>query len=61
MMLPFSPEFQSKARYNIADLESEILLHFLYGIASPKGYKLIQKYQQQRLKNLNTDEKRLVK
>jgi TetR/AcrR family transcriptional regulator, cholesterol catabolism regulator len=61
MMLPFDPEFQAKARYNIADLENEILLHFLYGIASPKGYKLIQKYQQQRLKNLNTDEKRLVK
>ncbi len=61
MMVPFSPEFQSKARYNIADLESEILLHFLYGIATPKGYKLIQKYQQVRLKNLTADEKKLVK
>ena len=50
MMLPFHPEFQNKLKSNMADLEEEFILHFLYGLATPKGYKLIQKYQLERKK-----------
>lgn len=50
MMMPFHPEFQNKVKSNLAELEEEFILHFLYGLASPKGYKLIQKYQQDRKK-----------
>jgi len=32
--------------YNIALLMTEITEHFLYGLCTPKGYKLIDKYKQ---------------
>ncbi len=53
MMLPFHPDFHSKLKFNLAEVEEEFMVHFLFGMASPKGYKLIQKYQQER-KNLIT-------
>ena len=56
MMLPFHPDFHSKLKFNLAEVEEEFIIHFLFGMASPKGYKLIQKYQQQR-KNLITNGK----
>jgi TetR/AcrR family transcriptional regulator, cholesterol catabolism regulator len=61
MMLPFNPEFRTKGKYNLADMEIELTLHFLFGIVSPKGYKLILKYQQDRNKKTTADEKKLVK
>lgn len=53
MMIPFHPEFHRKLKYNLASLEEELIVHFMYGLASPKGYKLITKYQQQRIKMSN--------
>ncbi len=50
MMLPFNPEFQLKVKENLAGVEEEITLHFLYGLVSPKGYKLALKYQENRHK-----------
>ncbi len=47
MMLPFNQQIFPKNKFNLVDLERELILHFLFGIASLKGYKLIQKYQQQ--------------
>jgi TetR/AcrR family transcriptional regulator, cholesterol catabolism regulator len=61
MMLPFNPDFRTREKYNLADMEIELTLHFLYGIVSPKGYKLILKYQQDRNKKTTADEKKLVK
>jgi len=57
MMLPFNPEFHTKVKQNLADIEEEITLHFLFGMVSPKGYKLAAKYQQERLKKNNKNEK----
>ncbi len=57
MMLPFNPEFHTKVKQSLAVLEQEITLHFLFGMVSPKGYKLATKYQQERLKKINKDEK----
>ena len=57
MMLPFNPEFHTKVKQNLADVEEEITLHFLFGLVSAKGYKLAAKYQQDRLKKINKNEK----
>ncbi len=50
MLLPFSPEFYSMHRYNLVEVESALAEHYLHGIASAKGVKLIEKYKQQRAK-----------
>ncbi len=57
MMLPFNPEFHTKVKQNLATIEEEITLHFLFGMVSPKGYKMAVKYQQDRFKKLNNNEK----
>ena len=61
MMLLFNPSFQFKGKYNLADVEKEVILHYLFGIASPKGYKLILKYQKDTKKKTNTNEKNKTK
>jgi TetR/AcrR family transcriptional regulator, cholesterol catabolism regulator len=48
MMLPFNPDFQSKVKESLVGVEEEITLHFLYGLVSPKGYKLALKYLENR-------------
>lgn len=50
MMLPFNPEFLSKLKQSLAEVEDELMLYFLYGLVTPKGYKLAEKYRQQREK-----------
>jgi TetR/AcrR family transcriptional regulator, cholesterol catabolism regulator len=50
MMMPFNPEFQKKLNKNLAVIEEELTIHFLYGMVSPKGYKLALKYQENRNK-----------
>ena len=57
MVLPFNPEFYTKVKSNLAAVEQEITMHFLFGMVSPKGYKLAVKYQQDRIKKTNKDEK----
>ncbi|MFT3748541.1 MAG: TetR/AcrR family transcriptional regulator [Agriterribacter sp.] len=44
----FSPDFFPPGKYKLDIIMEEISIHFLYGLATPKGIKLIQKYQQQR-------------
>ena len=51
IMLPFNPDFQSGLKYSLVQIQEAFLIHFLFGVASPKGYKLITKYQQERKKN----------
>ncbi|UAY52187.1 TetR/AcrR family transcriptional regulator [Ferruginibacter albus] len=50
MMLPFNPEFQSKVRLNMIGIHEGLMIQYLFGLASPKGHKLILKYQQERNK-----------
>lgn len=59
MMLPFHPDFHTKLKYNLALIEEELITHFLFGLASPKGYKLIVKYQQERIKISNDGKKQI--
>jgi AcrR family transcriptional regulator len=50
MFIPFNPEFQQSLKHNLAKIEEEILMHFLFGLVSQKGYKLIIKYREQKEK-----------
>ena len=55
MMIPFNVGVYPPGKYNLGSLSEEILLHFVYGMATVKGHKLIQKYNQQRQKKLTHD------
>lgn len=50
MLLPFSPEFYTMHKYNLVEVERALAEHYLHGIASVKGVKMIEKYKQQRAK-----------
>lgn len=50
VLLPFNPGFQSKVKHNLAEIEEEIILHYLFGVANLKGHKMILKYKQDRIK-----------
>lgn len=56
MMMFFNPEFISKQKFNFAEVQQKIMEHFLFGVASLKGHKLILKYQQEREKKLSKHE-----
>jgi TetR/AcrR family transcriptional regulator, cholesterol catabolism regulator len=49
MMLGFNTSLFPTVKFNLVKLHQEILEHFLYGLATLKGYKLILKYKQQRI------------
>ena len=51
MMLGFNTEVFSPSKFNLVELQHELIEHFLYGVATLKGYKLIIKYKQQRINN----------
>jgi AcrR family transcriptional regulator len=50
LFIPFNPEFQQSLKLSLAKIEEEILMHFLFGLVSQKGYKLIIKYREQKNK-----------
>lgn len=56
MMIPFNVSVFPPGKYNLAATSELIIEHFIYGLATIKGHKLIQKYNEQRQKNLSYDE-----
>ncbi len=50
MMLSMNIELFPPHRFTLTEVEREIILHYVYGIATAKGNKLIQKYSLQRQK-----------
>jgi TetR/AcrR family transcriptional regulator, cholesterol catabolism regulator len=50
MMISFSMAAQAPAKYNLAAVAQETMEHFLYGLATLKGYKLITKYKEDQIK-----------
>lgn len=50
MMLAFNMDVFPPRKYNIVDVTREIIEHYLYGLSTLKGHKLIIKYNEQRLK-----------
>jgi AcrR family transcriptional regulator len=51
LMIAFNTDVFPKGKFNPVDIELTVITHFLYGISTAKGVKLIQKYNQQRQKN----------
>lgn len=49
IMVTFNPEFQRSLKNSMAEIQTELIIHFLYGLVTLKGYKLILKYQQARI------------
>lgn len=49
MFIPFDQEIFPYTKYKFIEVEREILEHFLYGISTSQGQKLIKKYKQQRI------------
>lgn len=56
MMIPFNVTVFSPGKYNLARTSGLIIENFTYGLATIKGHKLIQKYNEQRQKNLSYEE-----
>jgi hypothetical protein len=52
MFIPFNPEFQRHLKYSLLEIEEQIIIHFLFGLVTLKGYKLVLKYMEQRDKAL---------
>ncbi|HEX8313476.1 MAG TPA: TetR/AcrR family transcriptional regulator [Flavisolibacter sp.] len=50
VMLPFNAEVFPNNRTHLVHIEQQLFEHFLYGLATTKGQKLIQKYKNQRVK-----------
>jgi TetR/AcrR family transcriptional regulator, cholesterol catabolism regulator len=51
MMVAFNQQLFPKNKYSLVYVETQLTEHFLFGLVSQKGYKLVLKYQQERQKN----------
>jgi TetR/AcrR family transcriptional regulator, cholesterol catabolism regulator len=50
VLLSFNPDVFPTVKTNPAYIEQQLIECFMYGLATPKGYKLIEKYKNQRTK-----------
>ncbi len=46
IILPFNPAFQLGLKQSLYELQQEILIHFLYGVVTPRGYEMLTQYLQ---------------
>ncbi len=56
IMIPFNVAVFPPGKYNLAKTSKIMIENFTYGLATIKGHKLIQKYNEQRQKNLTYEE-----
>lgn len=56
MMVPFNVTVFPPGKYNLATTSGIIIENFIYGLATIKGHKLIQKYNEQHKKNHSYEE-----
>lgn len=56
MMMPFNVDMFPSGKYSMGEIEYEVLLNFLFGISSLKGYKMIQE-KLQRNKQVSNEKK----
>ena len=47
MMLPFNPDFLHKVKSNLLEVEQHIMTHWVFGLVTPRGYKMVLKYIRQ--------------
>lgn len=50
VFLPFQQQVFPYGKFNLAEVQKEILEHYLYGLCTAEGQKLIKKYEKLRLK-----------
>jgi AcrR family transcriptional regulator len=48
IMLAFNEEIFPKHQYSLVYIQQQLIEYFLYAMVTPKGYKLITKYQKER-------------
>jgi TetR/AcrR family transcriptional regulator, cholesterol catabolism regulator len=58
MMIPFNVSTFPPGKYSLGETSQLIIEHFVYGLATIKGHKLIQKYNEQRQKNISYEQKK---
>jgi len=58
LMIPFNVAVFPPAKYNLARTSEIIIENFIYGLATLKGHKLIQKFKEQRQKKLTYEEQK---
>jgi AcrR family transcriptional regulator len=51
MLTAFNPEFQRNLKKSLLEIEEEIIIHYLFGLVTLKGYKLVLRYMEQKKKN----------
>ncbi len=56
IMIPFNVAVFPPGKYNLAKTSEIMIENFTYGLATIKGHKLIQKYNEQRQKNISYEE-----
>jgi len=55
MLLPFNLDVFPESRDHLTVIEQELMEHFVYGVATDKGRKLMTKYKNQRSINKKTN------
>lgn len=53
ILTPLDPVFYTGNKLTIADVEQEITIHYLFGIVTLKGYRLVLKYLEKKQKTKN--------
>jgi len=53
MMIPFNISIFPPGKYNLGEISGQIIEHFVYGLATIKGHKLIQKYKLEKKSHAN--------
>ncbi len=56
MLIPFNVAVFPPGKYNLAKTSEIMIENFTYGLATIKGHKLIQKYNEQRQKHISYEE-----
>lgn len=54
MLTAFNPEFQRSVKQSLLVIEEEIIIHYLFGLVTMKGYKMVLKYMEQKEKALTS-------
>lgn len=57
VFLVFDPDLFPHSRYSMSEVNFELALLFLYGIATDKGKELIEKYSKERTKKVSHEQK----
>ena len=47
MFIYFSPTFHQNLKMTFAEVNEQIMMHFLYGLVTPKGLEVIEKYRKE--------------